>query len=114
MISMNNSNNAPKMEQVKHWINVQEKPSQNIGANNMNVNNANIKLSKNCPINVDTYVLVKKANLPSGLFLKVLPIVQFIKLFNNALHIKAIVLLNKINHVPLNILLKALDENCIS
>ena len=58
---------------MTHWTKVQLNPPQKIGANTIKVRTAKIKLSKNCPINVETKLLVTKANLPSGFFLKARP-----------------------------------------
>ena len=104
---MNNSNKAPKMEQVKHWINVQEKPSQKMGANTMNVKTAKIKLSKNWATNVEIYERVTKANLLSGFLRNAFPIRKLRTLLMTAEQKKAIVELKRINHVPPKIELKA-------
>ena len=63
-----------------------------------------IKLSINCPINVDIYVLAAYASMPLGFFTNVLPIVQFRKLLMAADMRKAMVLHSSMNHVPPSIL----------
>ena len=73
----------------------------------MNTKTLKIKLSINCPKNVETYVLIKKDIFPSGFFLKILEIAQFNKLFIKAEHKNATVLLRRINQVPPNKVFKA-------
>ena len=52
--SIISSATAPVSEHMTHWRNVQWKPSQKIGAKNINTITAKIRLSLNCPIKVDT------------------------------------------------------------
>ena len=98
--SNKSSTTAPVKAQVVHCKIVQQKPFQKMGAKITKTITEKIKLSKNCPIKVETYTRTTYATFPSGFFLKHEPIAQFKVLFIMPDATKATVLPNKINQVP--------------
>ena len=93
------STHAPNAADPKHCHIVHEKFS-NIGKNIMKQKIEKIRLSTNCPMNVETYERMMNANIPSGFFLKILPTKKLRTLFTIAETINAMEEERRIYHVP--------------